>query len=96
MRFFCASILMSMYKYIFALLVFVSVTSVAQTGRILGKIIDAKTGETLPGATAVIEGSTKGASADFDGSFSLNNVPVGKVNLIFSYISYDSKKNNRY
>jgi len=40
----------------------------------------------------VIEGTTKGASADFDGNFSLNNVPVGKVTLIVSYISYDTKK----
>ncbi len=64
----------------------------AQTGRISGTILDSKTGETLPGATALIEGTTKGASADFDGKFSINNVPVGKVTLIINYISYDSKK----
>ena len=64
----------------------------SQTGRISGKIIDAKTGETLPGATAVIEGTTKGASADFDGNFSINNVPAGNVTLIVSYISYETKK----
>ncbi len=64
----------------------------AQTGRISGTILDSKTGETLPGATALIEGTTKGASADFDGKFSINNVPVGKVTLIINYISYNSKK----
>ncbi len=71
-----------------------SLTITAQTGKIIGKITDAKTGETLPGATVLIEGTTKGASADFDGNFVLNNVPIGKINLITSYISYESKKNS--
>ncbi|MBL7912266.1 MAG: outer membrane beta-barrel protein [Bacteroidia bacterium] len=66
--------------------------SLGQTGRISGTILDAKTGETLPGATALVEGTGKGASADFDGKFAINNVPVGKVTLIISYISYTSKK----
>ncbi len=64
----------------------------AQTGRISGSVLDAKTGETLPGATILIEGTTKGAAADFDGKFSINNVPVGKVNLVISFISYTTKK----
>jgi hypothetical protein len=64
----------------------------AQTGKIIGKIIDAKTGETLPGATVLIEGTTKGASADFDGNFSLNGLQPGKYTLIASYITYDNKK----
>ena len=80
-----------MKRILSALTLLISITAYSQTGKITGKIIDAKTGETLPGATAVIEGTTKGASADFDGNFSINNVPVGKVNLVISYISYDNK-----
>ncbi len=64
----------------------------SQTGRISGTILDSKTGETLPGAMVVIEGTGKGGVADFDGKFSINNVPAGNVTLIVSYISYDSKK----
>lgn len=64
----------------------------AQKGRIEGTIIDSKTGETLPGATILIEGTTKGAIADFDGKFSINNVAPGNITLIASYISYTSKK----
>ncbi len=81
-----------MKKILSGLFLLMCVTGFSQTGKITGKIIDAKTGETLPGATAVIEGTTKGASADFDGNFSINNVAVGKVTLIVSYISYDTKK----
>lgn len=70
------------------------VTNIAlsQTGRISGTVMDAKTGETLPGATILIEGTAKVASADFDGKFSINNVPAGKVTIVASYISYNSKK----
>ncbi|MBS1637295.1 MAG: TonB-dependent receptor [Bacteroidetes bacterium] len=64
----------------------------AQTGKITGTIVDGKTGETLPGATIMIEGTTKGASADFDGNFSINSVNPGTYNLIVSYITYDNKK----
>jgi hypothetical protein len=64
----------------------------AQTGKIIGKLIDAKTGETLPGATILIEGTTKGASADFDGNYVLTGLQPGKYNLIASYITYDNKK----
>lgn len=81
-----------MNRFLIVLTAFLSLTITAQTGKITGKIIDSKTGETLPGATAVIEGTTKGASADFDGNFSINNIPAGTVSLIVSYISYDSKK----
>ena len=64
----------------------------AQTGRLSGTVLDSKTGETLPGATVLIEGTTKGSSVDFDGKFVLNNVPIGKVNVVISYISYSTKK----
>ncbi len=66
--------------------------SIAQTGRVAGTIVDSKTGETLLGATVLVEGTTKGASADFDGKFSINNVPAGKVTLVVSFISYTTKK----
>ena len=46
-----------------------SYIGIAQTGKISGKITDGKTGEALPGAIIIIDGTTKGASADFDGNF---------------------------
>ena len=82
-----------MSKYIFLIAFsFFSLSFFAQTGRLYGTIIDSKTGETLPGATVLLEGTVKGAQADFDGKFSINNVPEGKVTLIISYISYSTKK----
>ncbi len=78
--------------FILSIIALTSSISKAQTGKISGKIIDATTGETLPGATAVIEGTTKGAAADFDGNFTLNNLSVGTYTLVISYITYETKK----
>lgn len=64
----------------------------SQTGKISGKIIDATTGEVLPGATVMIEGTFKGASADFDGNFTLNNITIGTHTIVISYITYETKK----
>ncbi len=73
-------------------LLFLITISFSQTGKISGKIVDAKTGETLPGATVLIEGTTKGASSDFDGNFTLAGIQPGKHTIVASYITYDNKK----
>lgn len=74
------------------LLLNISFFAVAQTGKVAGKIVDGKTGETLPGATILIEGTVRGTSSDFDGNFSLDNLHPGKYNLVASFITYDNKK----
>lgn len=83
-----------MLRKITFLIAFISISILisAQSGKISGKIIDGKTGETLPGATVLIEGTTKGASADFDGNFSISPVQPGTYTLIVSYVTYDNKK----
>ena len=71
-----------------------SILSIAQTGKISGKIIDASSGEALIGATVLLEGTSKGAAADIEGNFSINTIPVGSYNLVVSYITYETKKIN--
>jgi TonB-dependent receptor len=63
--------------------------ALAQSGTISGIVSDKKTGETIVGAAVVIEGTFIGTSTDFDGNFTLTNVPVGLVNLSVSFISYE-------
>jgi TonB-linked SusC/RagA family outer membrane protein len=50
-------------------------------------VVTDEEGEGLPGVVIKIQGSTRGASADMDGSYSLNNVKPSDV-LVFSYIGY--------
>ncbi len=64
----------------------------AQAGKISGTILDAKTGETLPGATILVEELKKGTSADFDGKFIIPGIPAGKYTVVVSYVSYTNKK----
>ena len=59
----------------------------AQTGKIAGRITDAS-GETLPGATAQIEGTSLGAAADVDGDYIILQVPPGTYRVRFAYIGY--------
>jgi outer membrane receptor protein involved in Fe transport len=60
------------------------------TGKIAGKVLDAKTGEPLVGANIIIVNSNFGASADLDGSYYIINIPPGTYELKVSYIGYQS------
>lgn len=86
-----------MFKILFFLVLSVSLSSslFAQSGKITGKIMDASNGEALIGATVLIEGTSKGAAADMDGAFTINNVSPGSYVLVVSYITYETKKINQ-
>jgi outer membrane receptor protein involved in Fe transport len=58
------------------------------TGRIMGKVLDAATGEPLIGAVVMVEGTKLGAQADLDGNYLVNNVPVGTYRLIIQSVGY--------
>ncbi len=65
------------------------------TGKIAGTITDKTTGEPLPGANVVIEGTAFGASALADGSFVILNVPPGMYDLRVGMIGYVGTKITR-
>jgi TonB-dependent receptor len=62
----------------------------AQTGKVRGKVIDKKTGETLIGVSIGIESTTKGTTTDLNGAYSLSLAP-GKYSFIFRYVGYQPK-----
>lgn len=61
-----------------------------QTGKIAGQIKDAATGEGLPGANVLIEGTNLGAATDLAGRYSIINVPPGTYTLKATYIGYST------
>ena len=75
-------------KILIAAFSVITINLLAQTGNIAGVITDKKTGETLIGATAVIETLNKGALADLNGRFIINGLSPGNYKLKISYISY--------
>ncbi len=71
------------------LLAFVVQLSFAQEKTISGTIVD-DTNLPLTGATVLIKGTTTGASADFDGNYSIS-ANTGDV-LVFSYVGYANQE----
>jgi outer membrane receptor protein involved in Fe transport len=58
------------------------------TGKIAGKIIDAKTKEPLIGANILIVGTSMGAASDVDGNYFIINIPPGVYEVKASEIGY--------
>ena len=84
-------------KGLVSLLVFFMVCSVAfaQTatpkGKIAGKVIDRKSGETLIGVAVKVEELSKGAVTDLDGKYVIS-VETGTYTIAVSYLGYETQK----
>ncbi len=81
-----------MKKIIFIVSLFlINSTLYSQGSSIKGGLIDASTGESLPGATIYSGGSNKGTISDFNGNFSLDGLKAGEASIRISFIGYQSK-----
>jgi outer membrane receptor protein involved in Fe transport len=58
------------------------------TGKIVGTVKDASTGEALAGVNVIIDGTSMGAATDLDGTYYIIGVPPGKYTVLAMYISY--------
>lgn len=76
-------------KLLILLVVFLPIVLMAgTTGKIAGVVTDAETGQALTGANVQIEGTMLGAATDQDGNYIILNVPVGRHNVIVSFMGY--------
>ena len=75
---------------ILSLLAFNPSAEAAVTGKIAGVVIDAETGEPLPGANVIIEGTAMGAAADPNGYFFIIRVSPGDYNVQARMMGYES------
>lgn len=72
------------------LLAFNPSVKAAVTGKIAGVVVDAGTGEPLPGANIVIQGTAMGAAADPDGYFFIIRISPGIYNVQARMMGYES------
>ncbi len=78
----------SRYIILFSLaLLFSSVSSFAQTGKITGVVVD-ENNDPLPGVNVIVEGSTIGSVTDIDGVFFILNVRPGVHILRATFIGF--------
>ena len=61
------------------------------TGKVSGFVRDAETGDPLPGANVVLDGTLMGAATDMDGYFFIINVPPGKYDLNATMMGYQTQ-----
>ena len=69
-------------------LFFVHTSNAGVTGKISGRIVDAGTGEPLPGANVTIEELKLGASTDLNGYYYIINIPPGYHDVTVSFLGY--------
>ena len=69
-----------------ALLSVLAVGAFAQSKTVSGTVLD-KTGESVIGASVVVKGTTNGTITDFDGKFTLTNVPESGT-IEISFVGY--------
>ncbi|MDR0540746.1 MAG: TonB-dependent receptor [Dysgonamonadaceae bacterium] len=62
----------------------------AQTGTVAGTVTDKKTGESIIGASILIENTSRGAATDIDGKFTINGLSAGKYKIKVSYLAYQT------
>ena len=64
---------------------------IRQENRVTGSVLDAATGEPLPGVNILIEGTLQGVTTDADGKYAID-VPGSDAVLVFSYVGYLTQK----
>ncbi len=79
----------TIYKKLLLLLLLLPFCVLAQN-TFSGKVLDKVSGQPIPGVNINVQGSTAGASTDFDGKFQLSNVKKGDM-VVFSFVGYKSQ-----
>lgn len=79
------------FTALFFAVLFFSVRSYSQTGKIEGKITDSKTNTPLAGVSVSLDADSKGAITDVDGHFSLTS-PAGTHTIRVSSVGYQTKE----
>jgi len=86
-----------MKKLMFLFYLIFSVTTVfSQQIAVTGKVTESETGEPIPGASVIIQGTTSGTITDFDGNYAIQ--AAGDDVLVFSFVGLTTQEvavNNR-
>ncbi len=73
---------------VFVMVILIPGLLLAQTGSISGKVIDAKSGDPLPGANVLVQGLEIGTATNVDGEYTIDRVPVGMRAVVARFIGF--------
>jgi iron complex outermembrane receptor protein len=62
----------------------------AQTGTLQGRVVEAASGQALPGVNVRVADTERGASTARDGRFTVADVPVGTQEIVASFVGYET------
>jgi len=77
--------------FYFLVILFSVQVSFSQQAGLKGQIIEESTGKTLPGAIIRIKNTTLATESDIDGNFFFRSVTVGKYDVEFSALGFETK-----
>ena len=87
----CAFLLVRKMASLFTLILLLGINaSFAQQRTISGTVTDGSTGETLPGASVKVKGTSRGATTDLDGNFKVE--ATANDVLVVSFIGYATQE----
>ena len=78
-------------KYLTLFAFVISMACYGQNVNVTGTIIEASSGQPLPGVNVILKNTSIGASTDFDGNFTLSDVPLNSV-VVISYLGFVSQE----
>ncbi|MGB3608114.1 MAG: TonB-dependent receptor [Psychroserpens sp.] len=78
-------------KLLSLLFLFCTAFTFSQNTTASGTVTDEATGLPIPGVNILVKNTSKGASTDFDGRFTISDVPVNAT-LVFSYVGYKEQE----
>ncbi len=64
----------------------------AQVTKVTGTVTSSEDGETVIGATILVKGTSVGTITDYNGKFTLSNVPAGSETLVVSYVGMQTQE----
>jgi outer membrane receptor for ferrienterochelin and colicins len=75
-------------KTLFVIWTFSLATAAAQTGALTGRVVDARSGESLPGVNVLVQGTLRGAATDTSGRYSVTGIRPGAYTVTFTLVGY--------
>ncbi len=77
-------------SYLFATVLTLYATVAFAQSTLTGKVIDGEMNAPLPGANVIVNGTSNGATTDFEGNFTIT-AQSGSGEIIISYVGFESK-----